>query len=153
MKYIKVMREKKVDTSQLSAPPRNQHRTKLIHFFDKVKRKATPKNISNIFLIAFSFILFSTIVRFLLNPESPPLTFDWFLSVIQNVPQLSFDWLNFTEVSMGDWGIFNELRDAIFVLWNVLAKPVFFLGQCLVNIVGFIGYFLQQIFVLQGIGV
>lgn len=106
-------------------------------------RQATRENVEGgigVVKVVFLLLIVFSVFAYLRDDESS-ITFNSLLDIIGNAPQISLDWLDWTEISFGDWGILNPLRNLLSTLID-LVNVLCFLGTGLVQAVLYLLYFL-----------
>ncbi|MBO4940311.1 MAG: hypothetical protein J6D30_04755 [Clostridia bacterium] len=73
------------------------------------------------------------------------LTFTGLLRFLETCPEISMDWLNWAQYSLGDWGILNGLRDLLMMLIDTV-NVVAFIGQSAFQLVLYVLWFLKFLF-------
>ena len=99
-------------------------------------------NVGGILIILFVILLLVNILSSFLG--TPDRTVLGLLTSMQNVPEINLDFLNWSEVALGDWGIFNWFRDFVGYFIDIVSV-VGFLGGSLINGVLFIVWFLKWV--------
>lgn len=105
---------------------------------------STEKGLGNgLGFVVLVLIVFALVGIF--TGKENQLTFTGLLRFLETCPEISMDWLNWAQFSLGDWGILNGLRDLLMMLIdtvNVLA----FIGQSAFQLILYVLWFLKFLF-------